>query len=115
MPAMRRLSGWLLARLKGRDHRYVVLGVVAAVVGWGVWAAISVIGKRGPINSGMLVTLYVCAQVLILASVLLFIAGAVRRNRINARIDAGLCGNCGYDLRAHDEGERCPECGSVSP
>ena len=30
-----------------------------------------------------------------------------RRNR------AGLCPRCGYDLRAHRGGDRCPECGAV--
>jgi len=25
----------------------------------------------------------------------------------------GMCANCGYDLRAHRRGERCPECGGV--
>jgi hypothetical protein len=29
------------------------------------------------------------------------------------RVRAGLCGRCGYDLRAHGGGERCPECGAV--
>jgi hypothetical protein len=27
---------------------------------------------------------------------------------------ASRCKNCGYDLRAHDAGDRCPECGTVS-
>jgi hypothetical protein len=26
----------------------------------------------------------------------------------------GLCPNCGYDLRAHSAGERCPECGTAN-
>lgn len=28
---------------------------------------------------------------------------------------AGRCANCGYDLRAHCPGQRCPECGEPVP
>jgi hypothetical protein len=31
------------------------------------------------------------------------------------RANQGRCTACGYDLRAHREGERCPECGAVNP
>lgn len=39
-------------------------------------------------------------------------AALVRRNIRRARLRAGLCTACGYDLRASPE--RCPECGRVS-
>jgi ribosomal protein L32 len=36
-----------------------------------------------------------------------------RRKAANA---AGLCPKCGYDLRAHHAGDKCPECGTlISP
>ena len=38
----------------------------------------------------------------------------LRRHRRRAAREGaarGLCPTCGYDLRAHGEGERCPECG----
>jgi hypothetical protein len=28
---------------------------------------------------------------------------------------AGLCAACGYDLRTHKPGQRCPECGTIVP
>src|SRR5688572_25965405 len=31
------------------------------------------------------------------------------------RFPKGHCRQCGYDLRAHREGERCPECGTANP
>lgn len=34
------------------------------------------------------------------------------RRRERARRRAGLCIRCGYDLRAHAPGDRCPECGT---
>jgi hypothetical protein len=36
-----------------------------------------------------------------------------RRWRMVRGTRQGLCMNCGYDLRAHQAGERCPECGTV--
>lgn len=33
-----------------------------------------------------------------------------RRKRLT-----GACAKCGYDLRAHKAGERCPECGELVP
>jgi hypothetical protein len=36
------------------------------------------------------------------------------RLRARGRRRSGLCAACGYDLRAHGGGERCPECGSMS-
>ena len=35
---------------------------------------------------------------------------AIRRRRRLTR--AGLCSKCGYDLRAHAIGDKCPECGT---
>jgi hypothetical protein len=36
----------------------------------------------------------------------------LRRSR---RPAPGFCSTCGYDLRAHHPGEKCPECGTVIP
>lgn len=35
-----------------------------------------------------------------------------KRRRIATRIAKGLCLVCGYDLRSHSPGQRCPECGT---
>jgi hypothetical protein len=36
-----------------------------------------------------------------------------RRER--RRVRRGLCTRCGYDLRAHRPGQKCPECGTPIP
>jgi hypothetical protein len=41
------------------------------------------------------------------------LVGLARTWRRTRRRRAGLCAECGYDLRAHAKGERCPECGTV--
>ncbi len=37
-----------------------------------------------------------------------------KRRRHRHRLAHGLCLKCGYDLRAHKPGDRCPECGTVT-
>jgi len=42
---------------------------------------------------------------------LLFFSPSENRRRFRER--HGLCLTCGYDLRAHKPGDKCPECGTV--
>ena len=37
------------------------------------------------------------------------------RRRLERRRGSGLCAQCGYDLRAHAPGQKCPECGLSVP
>jgi hypothetical protein len=38
-----------------------------------------------------------------------------QRRRRALRRRGAHCGSCGYDLRAHLPGQKCPECGTVAP
>ena len=35
----------------------------------------------------------------------------IKRRRVRQWIASGCCAHCGYDLRAHKLGDKCPECG----
>ena len=50
---------------------------------------------------------------LILLSILpaVWVVRFARQAPANRRRAQGRCESCGYDLRAHAKGERCPECG----
>ena len=37
----------------------------------------------------------------------------LRKSFARRRAATGCCPTCGYDLRAHSAGDRCPECGAV--
>jgi len=37
------------------------------------------------------------------------------RRRLSKAFREGLCPKCGYDLRAHAPGDKCPECGTPIP
>jgi len=46
-------------------------------------------------------------------SLLWYYSPPARRQRLRQfRISNNLCLHCGYDLRAHKPGDRCPECGT---
>ena len=40
-----------------------------------------------------------------------WVTGAIRRRR--RCVGEVMCVKCGYDLRAHEAGQKCPECGTV--
>lgn len=91
-------AGWNAASVERRRNR---LGFAAWETGWSssfsdssdrVWAA--------------------PAWLLVVTFAILPAAWALGAYRRRRRRRAGLCTNCGYDLRA--SGERCPECGSVN-
>ncbi len=52
--------------------------------------------------------------VLLTGSPLCCLLGYKRRTRLR-RLRKGLCLHCGYDLRAHKPGQKCPECGTLIP
>ena len=41
--------------------------------------------------------------------------GFAKRLRARKRLASGRCAACGYDLRAHQPGDRCPECATPVP
>ena len=57
------------------------------------------------------------AIALLIGSPLLFAAcrSQIRRRRRRRRERRGQCASCGYDLRAHNPGDKCPECGTAKP
>jgi hypothetical protein len=56
---------------------------------------------------------YWLAAVISAIPLALYLLFSRKRLRAARRMDRGLCPDCGYDLRAHAAGQKCPECGAV--
>lgn len=63
-------------------------------------------------NTRFLVT---CSLIAIVVMCGLIVLDARRKRVARERLRQGLCSACGYDLRAHATGDRCPECGAPVP
>ncbi len=79
---------------------YATLVVAAPVVGLVWWVVAGMLSPLGPLGS-LTFAAAVCA--------LPTVVSRLRTTRAD-RVAAGLCGECGYDLRKTPD--RCPECGS---
>jgi hypothetical protein len=90
-------------RLAGAGLNPLIIygSAVAFVLIWvfGAWA----LSMFGPLFA-LLVTLGVCGTAAFYS---------LRQSRREARINAGFCPKCGYDLRASND--RCPECAEPIP
>ena len=68
------------------------------------------LGPEHPLPIGRLALrlgcFFACGLIFAIAGI-----GQFRAWRATTRLREGLCLRCGYDLRAHTGGDRCPECG----
>jgi len=98
----------LIDRLVSGGHPHPSLLRVGALV-----AALLMFVGLGAYSLSFLGTAGVLAVVSLLSAVTLTATLLRRPNRRDAREAAGLCTECGYDLRASED--RCPECNARIP
>ena len=91
--------------------------VCALPIALGLTALEAIDGSLGPEHPLSLIRLTLRLTVFFACAVCFAIAGTgtFRAWRWRTRLLKGLCLKCGYDLRAHTGGDRCPECGSPLP
>lgn len=72
----------------------------------------SYIGSEEPTYDTPFVEVVVPLWAIVLLSGIPLVLPVVRAERSRCRIRRGMCVRCGYDLRAHKPGDKCPECGT---
>jgi hypothetical protein len=99
-----------------RNGSLYVAGVVGVVLGLGLMVAAVVrtrnqpaLSPPSPWGSSFLIF---AGQVVASAGGFVAVIPIMRRRERAARLSAGLCPSCGYDLRATPG--RCPECGTAA-
>jgi hypothetical protein len=101
------VTAWVERFSKAQLVALAVLTVVLAftlVNSWRVWV--------GPVPD---LALAFVAVIALATMLFLFTLMNLRDNIQGIRRLKGQCPACGYDLRAHSAGERCPECGASVP
>jgi hypothetical protein len=93
------------------NSRSYVFGVAGVVLGLGlmVMAVVHARNQPSPASPWVSNVLLFAGQVVASAGGCVAVIARTRRRERAARVSAGLCPSCGYDLRASPD--RCPECG----
>ena len=92
------------ANVVSRAGRFGVAGFAA----W--WRPGS--GRTSPGTRGVVMVPYWSIALVLAVAPWVSVRGLLRRVKQNRRVRAGLCPECGYDLRATPG--RCPECGGAN-
>ena len=107
--------GWDFESGKPRDIRYYIDSASEPCIAHLPGIVLSEGWSLGPSDHYYVIYVSQLLLLLLTIGILGLLSVPILRRRRHKRAARGLCQSCGYDLRVHRAGDKCPECGTPIP